>query len=479
MVLDGHDHFYERHTPQDPDGIVDLDHGIREFIIGTGGKSLSNFTTPPIASTEVRQNADFGVLFLRLRPDSYDWDFIPVAGGVFADPGSALCVDPQNAAPSVTINAPASGSSFTADDSIVFDGSATDTEDGDVTASLTWSSDLDGVIGTGGLLSTSTLSVATHTVTATATDGQGLAGAQMVVVTVDPSAGNGPPIVSAGTDITVTIGGGATMSGSGSDDGLPDPPGGLTFSWTQTGGSGVASFAAPTSPVSNVTFSQIGTYTLTLTAFDGEVGDQDTVVVTVGSGGGVETVELRVSTSFDDVEEKTTGKVNNNSSSDLELVFDVSDQVIGLRYPDLPILNAATITNAYIQFTVDEATSGATSLEIRAHAVDDAAVFSTVDFDVTSRPTTAAAVSWDPVPWSSVAAAGQDQRTPDLSALIQVVIDLPGWIPGNALVLIVSGTGERVAEAYDGDPGSAALLHVEFTTSAPPGGMSGAFIGPL
>jgi hypothetical protein len=60
-----------------------------------------------------------------------------------------------------------------------------------------------------------------------------------------------------------------------------------------------------------------------------------------------------------------------------------------------------------------------------------------------------------------------DQRTPNLSPVIQEIVGRPGWAPGNALVLIITGTGKRVAESYEGDPGGAALLHVEYSLGAP------------
>ncbi len=100
---------------------------------------------------------------------------------------------PVNTAPSVTISAPTGGSSFDQGSSISFAGSATDAEDGTLSASLSWASDLDGVIGSGGSFSTSTLSVGTHSITAAVTDSGGLGGSDLVVVTIN--AVSGPVIV--------------------------------------------------------------------------------------------------------------------------------------------------------------------------------------------------------------------------------------------------------------------------------------------
>jgi PKD repeat protein len=91
VVLAGHDHDYERFVPQDPNGTADPMHGIREFIVGTGGKSLTGFNSP-VANSVVRNFSTYGVLKLTLHPTSYDWQFVPIAGGTFTDSGNANCV---------------------------------------------------------------------------------------------------------------------------------------------------------------------------------------------------------------------------------------------------------------------------------------------------------------------------------------------------------------------------------------------------
>lgn len=90
VVLNGHDHDYERFAPQNPEGVADPAHGIREFVVGTGGKSQRKFRNR-LPTTEVRSNTTFGVLRIDLRPQSYRWKFIPVAGGKFTDSGSGSC----------------------------------------------------------------------------------------------------------------------------------------------------------------------------------------------------------------------------------------------------------------------------------------------------------------------------------------------------------------------------------------------------
>lgn len=90
IILGGHDHDYERFAPQDPSGKADPEHGIREFVVGTGGKSHRPFIVP-VPQSEVRNADTYGVLKLTLHPTSYDWEFIPEAGKSFTDSGSAKC----------------------------------------------------------------------------------------------------------------------------------------------------------------------------------------------------------------------------------------------------------------------------------------------------------------------------------------------------------------------------------------------------
>ena len=81
-MLVGHDHHYERFAPQSPSGGRDLARGIRQFLVGTGGRGFHPINTP-LPNSEVRNNVTFGVLKLTLRPASYDWQFVPEAGKSF------------------------------------------------------------------------------------------------------------------------------------------------------------------------------------------------------------------------------------------------------------------------------------------------------------------------------------------------------------------------------------------------------------
>jgi len=90
IVVNGHDHDYERFAPQDPHGRADPQRGIREFVVGTGGKNHRVFGIHKVNS-EVRNNDTFGVLKLTLKPSSYEWKFLPEAGKTFSDEGSGSC----------------------------------------------------------------------------------------------------------------------------------------------------------------------------------------------------------------------------------------------------------------------------------------------------------------------------------------------------------------------------------------------------
>ena len=89
LVLVGHDHDYERFAPQDAGGRRDLERGIREFVVGTGGKNLRQFTRVS-PNSEARDATSLGVLELTLGANAYEWRF-RAAVGSFTDSGSASC----------------------------------------------------------------------------------------------------------------------------------------------------------------------------------------------------------------------------------------------------------------------------------------------------------------------------------------------------------------------------------------------------
>ncbi|HLO35203.1 MAG TPA: hypothetical protein VK194_03940, partial [Candidatus Deferrimicrobium sp.] len=89
LIVNGHDHDYERFAPQDPSGAVERPGGLREIVVGTGGAELRAFHTQA-ANSEFRQAGTYGVLRLTLHPFNYDWEFLPTSGDI-ADSGSTPC----------------------------------------------------------------------------------------------------------------------------------------------------------------------------------------------------------------------------------------------------------------------------------------------------------------------------------------------------------------------------------------------------
>lgn len=90
VVLNGHEHIYERFAPQDANGQFDPDHGVRQFTVGTGGYFFYDLGVRK-PNSEVVNNTNYGVLKLELHDGSYHWEFVPVAGGTFTDSGSDSC----------------------------------------------------------------------------------------------------------------------------------------------------------------------------------------------------------------------------------------------------------------------------------------------------------------------------------------------------------------------------------------------------
>jgi hypothetical protein len=127
---------------------------------------------------------------------------------------------------------------------------------------------------------TATFSVAgSYVLRLTANDGA-LTASDDVSVTVNPVP-NQPPVVNAGPDLAVTFPGPASLVGTVTDDGLPNPPGAVTTTWLQVSGPGTATFASPSATSTTVTFSVAGPYVLRLTANDGALSASDDVQVTV------------------------------------------------------------------------------------------------------------------------------------------------------------------------------------------------------
>ncbi len=156
---------------------------------------------------------------------------------------------------------------------------------------------------------------------------------------------------------------------------------------------------------------------------------------------------IRVNSSSDDAEQ-SSGSVN-LTSTDLELVTDASAQTIGIRFNNVQLNQGSTIASAFLEFAVDETTATeATNLTIKAENSANAATFTTASNNISGRTTTTASANWAiSEQWS---AEHTLKRSVDIAALVNEVLSRADWIAGNSMAFIISGTGKRVAESYDG-----------------------------
>jgi hypothetical protein len=187
---------------------------------------------------------------------------------------------PANTAPAVSIGSPSNGSTFTEGDAVSFSGSASDNEDGNISASLVWTSDLDGQIGTGASFSTASLSVGTHTITAEASDSGSLSDSDTVSITVEeeqPPA-NTPPsasIGSPGNGATFTEGDPVSFSGSASD--AEDGAISSSLVWTSSLDGPIGTGAS----FSTASLS-VGTHTISASVSDsGGLSGSDSITITI------------------------------------------------------------------------------------------------------------------------------------------------------------------------------------------------------
>jgi hypothetical protein len=91
LLLQAHNHDYERFAPQRPDDVLDTAQGLTSFVVGTGGRSHYAFTGSPPANSITRNDDTYGVLQLTLHPTSAEFRFVPEPGKSFTDAGTMQC----------------------------------------------------------------------------------------------------------------------------------------------------------------------------------------------------------------------------------------------------------------------------------------------------------------------------------------------------------------------------------------------------
>jgi hypothetical protein len=152
----------------------------------------------------------------------------------------------------------------------------------------------------------------------------------------------------------------------------------------------------------SIAFIITGSGNRTAESYDGTSLSAPLLHIEYMNSGKDEEIDIRISHSSDDAEEISTGNVF-LTSTDLELLNDMgSDQTIGIRFQNVKIPNNAVITNAFIEFVVDESKSEPTSLIIRAEAHDSSPTFSVSNGNISNRTLTHAYVYWNDIPeWTA------------------------------------------------------------------------------
>lgn len=168
-----------------------------------------------------------------------------------------------------------------------------------------------------------------------------------------------------------------------------------------------------------------------------------------------------------DGEEAENGNIYANTGA-LDLVFDSEaspwrgNQFIAIRWNGVSIPPGSTIVDARIQFTA-RGTSQINPCTLQVALQDDAnaPALGFVPFSYSTRPRTAS-VTWAPPSWPTANQSGPAQRTPNLAALLQQLIDKPAWQSGNAVAAFVWGVGRRTSWSQDQDPTRSARLCVSY-----------------
>jgi plastocyanin len=187
----------------------------------------------------------------------------------------------------------------------------------------------------------------------------------------------------------------------------------------------------------------------------------------------------RIQSAKDDAEEaglNTDGKGTVYLyNADLELVEDPQNergqQYVGLRFASVALPAGAEVVKAYLQFTCDETDALPGEKVIRMENDTSPVSFEFLPFNVSNRAMLADSVVWRNLPaWNKAGDAGPAQRSPNLARLVQQMVDRPGWQAGQAMAFVLTGTGTRVADSYDGDPMAAPQLVVEYLDGTYPMG---------
>lgn len=180
---------------------------------------------------------------------------------------------------------------------------------------------------------------------------------------------------------------------------------------------------------------------------------------------------VHANSSSDDSEETVASGATTVDSSDLELgETSNGGQIVGVRFEAVTLPANAEVRSAFIKFTADETGEAPTSLQIQGEIANMAAPFAEPNSDISRRLRTNTSVAWPDVPvWLL---SGEAHYTPNLAPILQEIMTRPGWVNGNPVAFMITGSGQRTAHAYDGNPMRAPQLLIEYTiaqaTPTPP-----------
>ena len=273
--------------------------------------------------------------------------------------------------------------------------------------------------------------------------------------------GNAPPIANF---TTTPANGDAPLDVNFDASTSTDDGGIISYSWT------FGDDSNSTGVTTSHNYATAGTYTATLTITDDEGKSTNTDrIITVNDPNADNFLDVSIASGRDDAEQRSNGSMYLDSS-DLELVTDEGVQQVGLRFNGLSLPAGSIISRAYIQFQTDENNNGATTLTIRGETSNNPSAFTLATNNISSRPLSNASIIWNPAAWNVTGASTTIQQTSNLSSIVQELVDQNGWNSGQSMVFVITGSGRRTAESFEGDSSGAATLHIEYSTdgNAPP-----------
>ncbi len=175
--------------------------------------------------------------------------------------------------------------------------------------------------------------------------------------------------------------------------------------------------------------------------------------------------QSRVSQSADDALEPANGPVQIDANTLTLVPGDTS--WVGLRFPELNIPQGATITDARLDLTATISSTAPASFVIHSQDSSDAEPFKATGNDISNRNRNFNTVTWDGLEdWTN----NEKYQSPDLAPLVQQVVSKNDWCGGNALGLIINGTGNRVIDTFDKSTTNSPVLRVSYTLQNVPTG---------